>query len=144
MRDRKRLTERLRERIWTALWRMSIRLHKKNHRVILLILVACYFLTGMESSSSNSTIFGRGNAGSHSASQNSGTKDNTDNRPYWTNHKHEPEKLRFVSSPVALLFGIPLGRTGRSFLTPASASPSALAEFHADSQPGRAPPLHTD
>ncbi|HTP12286.1 MAG TPA: hypothetical protein VMM37_01610 [Bacteroidota bacterium] len=120
---------------------MAIRLHKKNHRLILLILVACYFLTGMESSSPASSFPDRGAVGSHSTSRNTGTKSKSDNRPYWTSHKHEPEKSRLVSGPLAFLTGSPFGHINRTVLILASPAASSPAGRRTENRPGRAPPF---
>ena len=132
------------KRQWTTRWQISFRVNKANHHIFLLIVIACYFLTGMETSPTVSHLPGQRNPENHSTSQDRGRNDHDGDRPFWTNHKHEPEKLRVVVPPVALHSDLPSEKTEHAFLAFAPSVLSALLVRHADIRAGRAPPALTN
>lgn len=118
---------------------MSIRIH----HITFPILVSCYFLAGMQTTQGISYVPGQHNLRSHSTSKDTGNKSQTDNRPYWTSHKHKPETNRPGVQTAAIFPNVPSNEIEGTEPASVPVSQSVLSVLIIDLRTGRSPPIQS-
>ena len=115
-------------------------LNTRTHKIILPVLVVCYFLAGLQTAHASRLRLPHHSARSHAASADHATRHQHDNRPFWSSHRHKPEDRQLPIQNVALLPVMPPDHDDSTNSLFVSKAPSVLFPHSPDLLAGRAPP----
>ena len=119
---------------------ISYRLNAEIHQIALPVLVSCYFLVGTQLAPGFSRTASRHTSRTHSTSRDSRRNSQHENLPFWTNHKHKPEKLGMSVQNVATTSLGYSAQFGGLAIAASSEATSILRAPVDDPLTGRAPP----